>query len=91
MVVFGSIKAAGMARDLGPLVGGANRTVEELKGELLHHEVIEEAHRSVEGAGRAHAAADDDGPGRNEGPARLRGREPARSDLPPVPQVERPC
>lgn len=46
-MVFGPLKAAGMARDLGRFVNGANRTVEEFKGELLSEEV-EGAYRTVE-------------------------------------------
>jgi Sec-independent protein translocase protein TatA len=41
IVVFGPLKAAGMARDLGRFVNGANRTVEEFKDELLTEEVKE--------------------------------------------------
>ena len=47
LVVFGPLKAAEMARDLGRFVSGANRTVEEFKSELASEE-IEEARRSVE-------------------------------------------
>jgi Sec-independent protein translocase protein TatA len=47
LVVFGPGKAAGMARDFGRLVSGANRTVEEFKSEILSEEV-EEARRTVE-------------------------------------------
>lgn len=50
MLVFGPMKAAGMARDLGRFVNGANRTVEEFKNELVPEEV-EEAGRSVKRAG----------------------------------------
>ena len=41
IVVFGPLKAAGMAQDLGRFVNGANRTVEEFKDELLSEEVKE--------------------------------------------------
>jgi Sec-independent protein translocase protein TatA len=41
LVVFGPLKAAGMARDLGRFVKGAHRTVEEFKEELLTEEVKE--------------------------------------------------
>ena len=47
IVVFGPLKAAGMAQDLGRFVNGANRTVEEFKSELLTEEV-KEAHHTVE-------------------------------------------
>ena len=47
LILFGPIKAAGMARDLGRLVNGANRTIEEFKGELVPEE-LEEARRIVE-------------------------------------------
>ena len=46
LLVFGPMKAAGIARDLGGLVNGANRAVEDLKGDLLPEEVGE-ARRSV--------------------------------------------
>ena len=41
IVVFGPLKAAGVARDLGRFVKGANRTVDEFKDELLTEEVKE--------------------------------------------------
>ena len=41
IAVFGPLKAAEVARDLGRFVNGANRTVEELKEELLTEEVKE--------------------------------------------------
>jgi Sec-independent protein translocase protein TatA len=47
IVVFGPVKAVGMARDLGRFVSGANRTVVEFKSELLTEEV-KEAHHTVE-------------------------------------------
>jgi len=47
IVVFGPLKAAEMARDLGRFVNGASRTVEEFKSELASEET-EEARRSVE-------------------------------------------
>ena len=47
LIVFGPVKAAGMARDFGRLVGGANRTVEEFKSELVPEE-LEEARRAVD-------------------------------------------
>lgn len=47
LVIFGPIKAAGMARDLGRFVNGANRTVEEFKSEVMSEEV-EEARRTFE-------------------------------------------
>jgi Sec-independent protein translocase protein TatA len=47
LVVFGPIKAAGMARDLGCFVDGANRTVEELKGELVPEE-LKDVRRTIE-------------------------------------------
>jgi Sec-independent protein translocase protein TatA len=49
LVVFGPVKAAGMARDLGRFVSGANRTVEEFKEEILSEEEVKEARRTVEG------------------------------------------
>ena len=50
LLVFGPIKAAGMAREMGRFVDGANRTVEELKSEIVPEE-IGEARRSVEEVG----------------------------------------
>ncbi len=47
MVVFGPLKAMGMARELGRFVSRAKRTVEEFKSELLSEEV-EEVGRTVE-------------------------------------------
>ena len=49
LVVFGPMKAAGMARDLGRFVNGANRTVEEFKEEILSEEEAKEARHTVEG------------------------------------------
>jgi Sec-independent protein translocase protein TatA len=47
IVVFGPLKAVGMARDLGRFLSEASRTVEEFKSELLTEEV-KEAHHTVE-------------------------------------------
>jgi Sec-independent protein translocase protein TatA len=41
LVIFGPGKAAGMARDFGRFVSGAQNTVEEFKEELLSEEVRE--------------------------------------------------
>ena len=49
LVVFGPVKAAGMARDLGRFVNGANRTVEVFKEEIFSEEGVKEARRTVEG------------------------------------------
>jgi Sec-independent protein translocase protein TatA len=46
LVIFGPGKAAGMARDFGRFVSGAQNTVEEFKDELLSEEV-REARRTV--------------------------------------------
>jgi Sec-independent protein translocase protein TatA len=46
LLIFGPGKAAGMARDLGRFVSGAQNTVEEFKEELLSEEV-REARRTV--------------------------------------------
>ena len=46
LVIFGPMKAAGMARDFGRFVSGAQNTVEEFKEELLSEEV-REARRTV--------------------------------------------
>jgi Sec-independent protein translocase protein TatA len=46
LVIFGPLKAAGMARDFGRFVSGAQNTVEEFKEELLSEEV-REARRTV--------------------------------------------
>ena len=48
LIIFGPMKAAGMARDLGRFVNGANRTVEEFKEEIISED-IKEARRTVEG------------------------------------------
>ena len=69
LLVFGPIKAAGMAREMGRFVDGANRTVEELKSEIVPEE-IEEARRSVEKVGdEARRAVE----GREQEEARRRG------------------
>ena len=47
LVVFGPGKAAGMARDLGRFVSGAQNTVEDFKSEILGSEEVKEARRSV--------------------------------------------
>jgi len=49
VVIFGPMKAAGMARDLGRFFNGANRTIEEFKEEILSEEEVKEARRTVEG------------------------------------------
>jgi Sec-independent protein translocase protein TatA len=46
LVLFGPGKAAGMARDFGRFVSGAQNTVEEFKEELLSEEV-REARRTI--------------------------------------------
>ncbi len=46
LMIFGPGKAAGMARDFGRFVSGAQNTVEEFKNELLSEEV-REARRTV--------------------------------------------
>ena len=46
LVIFGPMKAAGMARDFGRFVSGAQNTVEEFKEELLSEEV-REARRTI--------------------------------------------
>ena len=46
LVVFGPVKAAGVARDLGRFAGEARGQVEEFKGELVPEE-LKEARRSV--------------------------------------------
>ena len=69
LLVFGPIKAAGMAREMGRFVDGANRTVEELKSEIVPEEV-KEARRSVEKVGdEARRAVE----GREQEEARRRG------------------
>ena len=49
LVIFGPMKAASMARDLGRFVNGANRTVEEFNEEILSEEEVREARRTVKG------------------------------------------
>jgi Sec-independent protein translocase protein TatA len=41
LIVFGSAKFASTARDLGQLLGGTKRTVEETKADLIPEEVKE--------------------------------------------------
>jgi len=41
LIVFGSAKFSSTARDVGKLLGGAKRTVEEAKADLLPKEVKE--------------------------------------------------
>ncbi len=48
LIVFGSSKASGVARDVGRFVNGANRSVEELKSELLPEEEVKEVRRTVQ-------------------------------------------
>jgi len=49
VVIFGPMKAAGMARKLGHFVKEANHTVEDFKEELLSEEEDKVARRTVEG------------------------------------------
>jgi Sec-independent protein translocase protein TatA len=46
LVVFGSGKFASAAREVGQFIGGAKRTVEEVKSELIPEEV-DEARRAI--------------------------------------------
>jgi len=41
LIVFGSAKFSSTARDLGQLLGGTRRTVEEVKSDLMPQEVKE--------------------------------------------------
>ena len=41
LIVFGSAKFSSTARDLGKLIGGTKRTVEEAKSDLIPDEVKE--------------------------------------------------
>jgi Sec-independent protein translocase protein TatA len=41
LIVFGSAKFSSTARDLGQLLGGTKRTVEEAKSDLIPEEVAE--------------------------------------------------
>jgi Sec-independent protein translocase protein TatA len=41
LIVFGSAKFSSTARDLGQLLGGTKRTVEEAKSDLMPEEVAE--------------------------------------------------
>jgi Sec-independent protein translocase protein TatA len=41
LIVFGSAKFSSTARDLGQLLGGTKRTVEEVKADLIPEEVKE--------------------------------------------------
>jgi Sec-independent protein translocase protein TatA len=46
LIVFGSAKFSSTARDLGQLLGGTKRTVEEAKADLFPEEV-KEAHDTI--------------------------------------------
>ena len=41
LIIFGSAKFSNAARDLGQLIGGTKRTVEEAKSDLIPEEVKE--------------------------------------------------
>jgi Sec-independent protein translocase protein TatA len=41
LIAFGSAKFSSTARDLGQLLGGTNRTVEEAKSDLIPEEIKE--------------------------------------------------
>ncbi len=62
LVVFGPIKAASMARDLGRFVNEARRPVEEFKDELLAEEVKEDrsSGESLKSGGMASGEGHDD-------------------------------
>ena len=47
LLIFGPGKAAGMARDLGRFLSGAQDSVEAFKEELLSEEEVREARRTV--------------------------------------------
>jgi Sec-independent protein translocase protein TatA len=47
LVIFGSGKFSSAARDLGQLLGGAKRTVEDVKSELIPEEA-NEARRAID-------------------------------------------
>jgi Sec-independent protein translocase protein TatA len=44
LIVFGSSRFSSTARDLGQLLGGTKRTVEEVKSDLIPEEVKEARH-----------------------------------------------
>ena len=44
MIVFGSSKFSSTARDLGQLLSGAKRTVEDVKSDLIPEEVAQARH-----------------------------------------------
>jgi len=48
LLLFGAKRFSSMPRELGHLLGGAKRTVEDAKADLIPEE-IDEAHRTVEG------------------------------------------
>jgi Sec-independent protein translocase protein TatA len=52
LIIFGPTKFSSFVQDVGRLVNGAQRTVEDVKAELVSEEV-EEARRAVEDAKRA--------------------------------------
>jgi Sec-independent protein translocase protein TatA len=47
LLIFGSSRFSSAARDLGQLLGGARRTVEDVKSEFLPEE-IDEARHAIE-------------------------------------------
>ncbi len=91
LVVFGPVKAAGVARDLGRFAGEARGQVEELKGELAassgaDREEEERRRREPRARGRG-VGAPAGGPVPNGGEARAgergaRGAGPAREEAP---------
>ena len=48
LIVFGSAKFSSTARDLGQILGGTKRTVEEAKSDLIPEEV-KEAQKAIKG------------------------------------------
>jgi Sec-independent protein translocase protein TatA len=48
LIVFGSAKFSSTARDLGQILGGTKRTVEEAKSDLIPEEV-KEAQEAIKG------------------------------------------
>ncbi len=47
LVVFGSGKFANTAREVGHFLGGARRTVEKAKSELISAEEVDQARRAI--------------------------------------------
>ena len=64
LIVFGSAKFSSTARDLGQLLGGTKRTVEEAKSDLIPEEIKEARDAMKDLKSEAHCGAKHDKQGR---------------------------